>query len=240
MDLESIGIKERMRMVLEDKNTNPTKLSKAFRVNQKTLNSQINGETSVSANTIRLLLSAFDDISAEWLITGYGEMYKTDFLENMDDPMDVELGKAEDRIEELKNELSVVKSHSSGVPYYNVDFAMGFDLLVNDQTTNPDYLIDCPPYNKCDLWCNAHGDSMSPTIASGDVVALKRIEDFSYLVNGEIYALVTSNGLRTIKRVNDNGDTLTLIPDNKEFETQTLPKNYFTHVFLVKGAMKIF
>lgn len=132
------------------------------------------------------------------------------------------------------------KSFNSGVPYYNVDFALGFDLVENDQTRNPDYLIDCSPYNKCDLWCNAHGDSMAPTIASGDIVALKRIEDFRYLVSGEIYALVTRNGLRTIKRVNDNGDTFTLIPDNKDFAPQTLPKEEFTHVFVVKGSMKMF
>lgn len=72
------------------------------------------------------------------------------------------------------------------------------------------------------------------------MVALKRIEDFRYLVSGEIYALITKNGLRTIKRVNDNGNTFTLIPDNKDFSPQTLPKEEFTHVFAVKGSMKIF
>jgi signal peptidase I len=81
---------------------------------------------------------------------------------------------------------------------------------------------------------------MYPTIASGDIIAMKRIYDFSYLINGEIYAIVTSNGLRTIKRVRDNGDTLTLIPDNKEVDEQTIPKSIITHVFLIKGSLKQF
>jgi hypothetical protein len=133
----------------------------------------------------------------------------------------------------------IVQEHQ-GPPYYNVDFVGGFDLMENDQTVNPDYYINCRPYNDCDCWCNVHGNSMYPTIASGDIIAMKRIHDFSYLINGEIYAIVTNNGLRTIKRVRDNGDTLTLIPDNKEVDEQTIPKSIITHVYLIKGSLKQF
>lgn len=132
------------------------------------------------------------------------------------------------------------QSYSKGKPYYNVDFRCGFDILMNCQTTNPDYLIDFQPYNDCDLYCNAHGDSMHPTISSGDIVALKRIEDFRYLINGEIYAIVTSNGMRTIKRIRDNGDTFTLIADNQSISDQTIPKSLVTHAFLVRGSIKMF
>lgn len=52
----------------------------------------------------------------------------------------------------------------SGVPYYNVDFTLGFDIMENDQTTIPDSYIDFPQYNPCTCWVNAHGDSMAPTI----------------------------------------------------------------------------
>lgn len=164
---------------------------------------------------------------------------KSGFLERIRQVFGLSIGDLYDEKESAES-LVAVKSYKVGVPYFNVDFSMGFDLMENDQTRNPDYLIDCPPYNKCDLWCNAHGDSMAPTIASGDIVALKRIDDFRYLVSGEIYALITKNGLRTIKRVNDNGNTFTLIPDNKDFSPQTLPKEEFTHVFAVKGSMKFF
>jgi hypothetical protein len=133
-----------------------------------------------------------------------------------------------------------IVSMSKGKPYYNVDFALGFEILTNDQTSNPDYLIDFPPYNDCDCYCNAHGNSMYPTIASGDIVSLKIISDFSYLINGEIYGIVTTNGLRTIKRVRDNGDTFTLIADNPSVAEQTIPKSVVSHVFLVKGLIKQF
>ena len=134
----------------------------------------------------------------------------------------------------------VTMEPTKGRPYYNVDFRLGFDIMTNDQTTNPDYMIDFPPYNDVDCWVNAHGDSMAPTISSGDIVALKRIDDISYLINGEIYAIVTSNGLRTIKRIRDNGTTFTLMADNKEVGNQDIPKELVTHAYLVRGTIKMF
>ena len=136
--------------------------------------------------------------------------------------------------------IPAIATAGTGKPYYNVDFAASFSVMENDQTTHPDYFIDFKPYNGCDCWCNAYGNSMYPTIASGDIVAMKRVEDFRYLINGEIYGIVTSSGLRTIKRVQDNGDTLTLIADNKEVASQTIPKNIVKIVYRILGSIKQF
>ena len=128
-----------------------------------------------------------------------------------------------------------------GVPYYNVDFSLGFDPSVNDQTVNPQYMIDFTPCNRADCWCNASGDSMAPTISNGDLIAIKEVRDAaSCLINDEIYAIVTTNDLRTIKRVRDNGDTVTLIPDNKEYSEQTISKELILKVYKVLGSMKMF
>ncbi len=141
---------------------------------------------------------------------------------------------------EASDEPRPVKSFTHGVPYYDVDFRLGFDLMMNDQTARPDYLIDFAPYNKCDVWCNARGDSMAPTIANGDIIALKEIADPSFLANDEIYAVVTTNDMRTIKRVRDEGDSLLLIPDNKAYSDQRLPKTLIGKVYKVVGCMKMF
>ena len=140
----------------------------------------------------------------------------------------------------MREEEKPKTSTTQGVPYYNVDFTLGFDIMENDQTRNPDYLIDFPLYNKCTCWVNAHGDSMSPTISSGDMVALQQLEDFRYLISGEIYAIVTKNGLRTIKRVNDKGNDIELVPDNKDYSEQQIPKEELMAVFSVKACVKAY
>ena len=199
----------------------------AMDVSPQYINAVVKGHKGLSKTKAMKLQEVFG-VSAAWLLTGEGQMKVKELPSGID-------MLAEDN-EEIKPEISKRK----GRPYYNVDFALGFDLMANDQTDRFDYLVDFAPYNHCDCWCNVHGDSMHPTIASGDMVALKRIYDFRYLINGEIYAIVTTNGLRTIKRVRDNGETFTLIADNQEVGEQIIPKQLVTHVYHVRGTIKMF
>lgn len=130
--------------------------------------------------------------------------------------------------------------YGNGKPFYDVPFELGYKLPYNDNTSNPDGFIYFDQYNSCDLWCRAMGQSMTPTISSGDIVALKEIMDFRYLVNNEVYAIVLKNDLRTIKRVKDKGEAYLLIPDNKDYEEQLIPKDEILAVYRVMGAMKMF
>lgn len=137
-----------------------------------------------------------------------------------------------------------VISYECGVPYYNVDFIGGFDLILNDQTINPEYYIQFKPYDKATCWCNITGHSMEPEISHGDIIALREIQDASFLPYGEIYAIVTTNEMRTVKRIgpSSNPDNYTLIPTNKspEYGIQELPKNMILRIFEVMGCMKKF
>lgn len=76
MKMNENTVKERIRVALNTNGANPTNLAKRFGVNQKTLNNQINGDTSLSVSTILLIKEAIPDISIEWLIMGEGEMLK--------------------------------------------------------------------------------------------------------------------------------------------------------------------
>ena len=230
--MKNIGIKERMQMVLDDKGSNPTQLSKAFKINQKTLNSQINGDTSVSASTIQLILSAFDDISAEWLITGNGEMYKTDFLENMDDPLDVELGKAEDRIVELETELSAVKSNKSGIPYY-VDLPVSAGRLdVALQSAEPSGHLDIPGVRATALF-PVVGCSMKPDINPGDVIGIMPVDSWDRIDPDKVYLVITSND-RMIKHLapdeTDDGMLWCISPNYPRFKISKDDIKFVYHV----------
>lgn len=183
---------------------------------------KIKGDAAWSVADVHKICDTYR-IRKGWLVDGEGQKFRLP--------------------EEVLEAIPVRRSFDArvGVPYYNVDFAMGFDIMVNDQTYKSEYLVDFSPYNKADAWCNASGDSMHPTISSGDKIALKEVRDpKSCLINGDIYAIVTTNNLRTIKRVKDNGDTITLIPDNKEYSEQTIGKELILRVFKVMGCVKMF
>lgn len=136
-----------------------------------------------------------------------------------------------------------VKSYTRGKPYYNVDFIGGFDLVLNDQTINPDYLIDFKKYEEADYWCNITGHSMEPLISNGDIIALKQLNGWrDFLLYGEVYGVVTDE-MRTVKIVtkSEKGDDyLQLVPVNKspEYQPQDIPVRLITHVLQVLGCMK--
>ena len=129
--------------------------------------------------------------------------------------------------------------YKDGKPFYDVPFTMGYDLPFNDNTSNPTCMIDFRPYNKCDFWCRATGDSMYPTISDGDIVAVKRVYDFSSVISNDIYAIVLCNDLRAIKRLVDKGDTFILVSDNKEYEPQIVNKSDVRFVYRVMGSLKM-
>lgn len=66
---------QRVKMIYEIKSTSETQFAKQIGASQKTINQQFKGERSISLDTILQVLSAFEDISSEWLLRGNGNMY---------------------------------------------------------------------------------------------------------------------------------------------------------------------
>ena len=167
------------------------------------------------------------DINFNWLLTGEGEMLRS------------EQKKAE------MPETPSINQDYSGAPYYNVDFIGGFDLMINDQTINPDYYINYRPFNKEGiLWCNLTGHSMEPELFNGDIIALKELNTpIQYLPAGEIYGIVTEE-FRTVKRIrlSQREGYVRLIPSNKseEYGEQEIPIAMILKVYAVLGSIRKF
>ena len=77
MNMESEVI-QRIRKVIESRGMSVTALSKALGIVQQTLNRQMSGDGAMPLLTVDKFLSYFPDISAEWLLRGEGDMFKSD------------------------------------------------------------------------------------------------------------------------------------------------------------------
>lgn len=164
------------------------------------------------------------DININWLLTGEGSMLCA---------------------ESNEEKLPSVNQTYEGSPYFNVDFIGGFDVIVNDQTRNPDFYINYPPYNQEGVvWCNLTGHSMEPEISNGDIIALREVTTpIQYLPAGEIYGIVTAE-YRTVKRVrlSQKEGYIRLIPSNKseEYCEQEIPISMIIRVYAVLGSIRKF
>ena len=222
-----MGTVQRIQQYIEDKG-----ISKYRFYQQSGLsNGALDKGENIGSDKCEKILYAFPDLNSDWLLTGRGSMLKNNGLELIDNKEDIE-----------KNELPEVNYEYKGAPYYNVDFIGGFDLVLNDQTNNPDYYINFPPYNKEGVvWCNITGHSMEPELNNGDFIALKEMTDpIEYLPYGEIYGIITDN-YRTVKRIrmSERKGFVRLIPTNKspEYGEQEIPINMIRKVFAVLGSM---
>lgn len=202
-------------------NGNKSHFAKILGVKAQTIN------TWLSRNTYdtELIFAKCDNINASWLLTGEGNMLRSE--------------------SEMVEKLPSVNQTYEGAPYFNVDFIGGFDVIVNDQTRNPDFYINYPPYNQEGVvWCNLTGHSMEPEISNGDIIALREVTTpIQYLPAGEIYGIVTEE-YRTVKRVrlSQKEGYIRLIPSNKseEFCEQEIPINMILKVYAVLGSIRKF
>lgn len=202
-------------------NGNKSHFAKILGVKAQTIN------TWLSRNTYdtELIFAKCDNINASWLLTGEGNMLRTE--------------------SEKEEKLPSVNQTYEGSPYFNVDFIGGFDVIVNDQTRNPDFYINYPPYNQEGVvWCNLTGHSMEPEISNGDIIALREVTTpIQYLPSGEIYGIVTAE-YRTVKRVrlSQKEGFVRLIPSNKseEFCEQEIPISMILKVYAVLGSIRKF
>jgi hypothetical protein len=172
-------------------------------------------------------------ISASWLLTGDGDMFTTSSSDKQ----------SEVKREEEEYELLPRITEDKGRPYYDVDFLGGYGEFADDPASAPvAYMIDYPPYNKEGVfYMNVRGDSMSPEINSGDLVALRPIEAwYDFLLLGKVYAIVTLSGQRTIKRLRRGSDSdhYMLEPINPAYESQEIPKTQIERVFEVLGGIR--
>lgn len=190
----------------------PTEFANKVGIDPSGLIKMLKGQMKITFNTLKKI-SEGTGLSMEWLIWESEPTHSTPEI-----------------------------SYTEGVPYYDEVFECGFDELIAPSSENPEYLIRMPGYERATLWCNASGHSMEPEINNGDIIALQRIQDFSFLPFGDVYGIITTNGMRTIKRLGKSNveGCYRLIPTNKEYDEQDIPINKIALVYRVLGTMKAF
>lgn len=215
---------DRIEAFLEIDGSSANSFAGQIGVDPGNMRKMLAGKQTITDKTLRKISDTFQ-LSFEWLKYGEGEMFMNNGISNAGSDVPTP-------------EIS----YTDGVPYYDVDFQLGFDEMEHPGAPNPEYLIRMPGYEKATLWCNASGHSMEPEINSGDILAMQRIEDFSFLPFGDIYGFITTNGMRTIKRLgrSDREGYYRLIPTNKDYDAQDIPIKVIAVVYRVLGAMKSF
>ena len=103
------SIRQRIKDVLSFHNSNTNQLAGDDANFQNRLSRQINHTSTISCDTISRVLSAYPEVSAEWLLRGKGKMLLTDNMPTFngeetetEENLKIELSKVEAELEEYK------------------------------------------------------------------------------------------------------------------------------------------
>lgn len=235
--MEQLKTKEvigRLEEVIQAFRLSRNSFCKEIMIDPSNLSRKLNGQspiTTIDANKINQSLG----INADWLLNGKGDMLTDKGVEAYLSHLNSFERGAIDRVLERRSEREV--------PCYDIDFSCSVVESYDDSLEKPSSYISVPGTNKADFCCRAFGDSMMPIITNGDIIAMKRIDDWAtFLPLNEVYGVVASNGLRAIKVIKAGKDdsTFKLHSYNEVYEDQEIEKSSILAIYKVVACIKRF
>ncbi len=195
-------------------------------VQQAAVSNQLNGR-SFGKNSASKWNAAFG-FRTNWLLTGEGPMF--DPHVKTEDPK--EKFYYEDHPElNHENDIPVVPSRLFRAPVIDI-----YEYVTN--SPDVDRLPPVPHFQKHDLFARCPGDAMAPRIQRGYLLALRRQEPGTPIINGEIYAVDTKSNGMFVRKVTDNGDTYTFVAENPErYSDFSLDHDDVINIFRLVGIL---
>jgi len=198
-------------------------VAKVLGVQQAAVSNQLNGRP-FGKNAAAKWNNAFG-FRVNWLLTGEGPMFDTK-----------DEGSSEHHLENhpefnYENDIPVIPARLFRAPEINI-----YEYVIN--SANVERLPHVPHFQKHDLFATCPGDAMAPKICRGYLVALRRVPKDATIINGDIYVVDTvSNGM-FLRKLVDNGETVTCISENqKEFPDFELEHDDIINIFRVVGVL---
>jgi phage repressor protein C with HTH and peptisase S24 domain len=132
-------------------------------------------------------------------------------------------------------------NHDDNIPVIPARLFRAPDLDIYEYVMNSENVEKLPPvphFQKHDMFATCPGDAMAPKIRRGYLIALRRMPEGSTIINGEVYVVDTRSQGMFLRKIVDNGDTLTFIAENqKDFPDFELPISDVINIFRVVGVL---
>ena len=128
-----------------------------------------------------------------------------------------------------------------GVPVYDIDVTAG--MMPRDMMFASDRIvgyIDLPNLNRNSRVVTASGDSMSPVIRPGDLLAIRELSTMAHIVWGNIYVVLLDD-YRLVKYVrrHANPSLVVLHSENPNYDDMEIPRADIRELMLVESILHV-
>lgn len=202
----------------------------------------------ISEDNISRFLAYYPEISAEWLLTGEGEMLKTKRT-SIAPPSSEELV-TEDKVtkkipnSQTKSVEKLPEGSHYGLPLIPLSAVAGFPAI--DETGV--FIESCERYHipefeakGAQFLIRVSGDSMMPTYQNGDIIACRKLSDILFFQWGNIYVIDSSQG-QLVKRIfecRDNAEHIQCVSDNTKYPPFNIPTTDIRSLSIIVGLLRI-
>lgn len=193
--------------------------------------SQNNG---ISEENIARFLAVYPQVSAEWLLTGRGNMLREEDEQLAQPTIAAQFPLRTDRQVEMQS-----------TPLYELDASAGLVALFNETARQvPVSHLQIPDLPPCDGAIYVRGDSMYPLLKSGDIVLYKEVRNISNgILWGEMYLLsfeIDGDWYIAIKYIQraDDDRFVRLVSHNPHHSPKDIPLDSIRALALVKASVR--
>ena len=219
-------------------NGNKAKFASILGVSPQTISAWVARSTFDS----ELIYAKCSDISAEWLLTGEGDMVKSDT--KADHKKTSMLFSKEIMDREAIPFAEAARSGFSPIPLVTQTAAAGFgnaNFSIEESDVKEYYVIPKFKYCKVDFMIEVSGLSMYPHFNSGDVIACSILRNTQFIQWNKCHVIATREQGILIKRLmpGDDMQHLRVVSDNKEYPPFDIPVDEITGIALVVGSVSL-
>lgn len=179
-----------------------------------------NMRVSMQPDKVQKIVRKFPELNSGWLLTGEGEMLRSTDGSRSGEP--------------------APPAVMDAIPLIPMDAFAGYPPQQYSDLPVEDY-YHVAEFAKADFLIRVKGDSMTPKLNGGDIVACKKIYERLFFQWHRIYVVYTKSQGVMIKRVehSDRDGCIRLASDNPSYQPFDIPESDISDIALVMGAITL-
>jgi len=193
-------------------------------------------KSEFGGDKIAKILNEYPDINPDWLLTGTGEMLRS---QNIHSSTHTHTGDAEQTAQNQREDTQKMIEGGT-VILFDAEAAAGYgsfsEVLSKEKIAG---YYNVPGLNHADFLIPISGSSMFPKYASGDILAAKIIDDPQFLQWGRPYIIATRDQGMLCKRIYESGqeDYINVVSENPKYDPFDIPKDDILGFAIVVGVI---
>ncbi len=195
-------------------------------VDASNFSKHLNGKLPLSENLYNKIVVSVG-ASKEWLVSGDGDMWKSSPLAH--------------QLPTVTVPAEIISTSLEGAKVYDLDVTAGGmtrdRMFVEEQVVGT---INMPAIHPDCCIVRVSGDSMSPVIGNGDLIAIREVRNPNLIFWGQIYVILLDD-YRMVKYVRRHPDPTMVIlrSENDKYDDIEVPKSEIRDLFLVENIIRI-